>query len=104
MKKQKETQKKEKTSNGFTRRGFVAGVGSAVLGPGLASSQAEVVARPKRLDGRESIKLTVNGISHELVAESRWTLAEVLRDHLGLTGTKIGCNAGECGGGVGAAI
>jgi aerobic-type carbon monoxide dehydrogenase small subunit (CoxS/CutS family) len=32
-----------------------------------------------------------------LAVEPRWTLAEVLRDHLGLTGTKIGCNAGECG-------
>ena len=29
--------------------------------------------------------------------EDRWTLAELLRDHLGLTGTKIGCDRGECG-------
>ena len=29
--------------------------------------------------------------------EDRWTLVEVLRDHLHLTGTKIGCDRGECG-------
>jgi aerobic-type carbon monoxide dehydrogenase small subunit (CoxS/CutS family) len=29
--------------------------------------------------------------------EDRWTLAEMLRDHVGLTGTKIGCDRGECG-------
>jgi aerobic-type carbon monoxide dehydrogenase small subunit (CoxS/CutS family) len=31
------------------------------------------------------------------VVEDRWTLVEVLRDHLELTGTKIGCDRGECG-------
>lgn len=30
-------------------------------------------------------------------SKDRWTLAEVLRDHLGLTGTKVGCDRGECG-------
>ena len=97
MNEQKESRKKAKTPNVFTRRGFVAGVGSAVLGPGLASSQGEEIARLGRPDGLEAIRLTVNGISHDLVVEARWTLAEVLRDRLGLTGTKIGCNAGECG-------
>jgi aerobic-type carbon monoxide dehydrogenase small subunit (CoxS/CutS family) len=29
--------------------------------------------------------------------EDRWTLVELLRDRLGLTGTKIGCDRGECG-------
>jgi aerobic-type carbon monoxide dehydrogenase small subunit (CoxS/CutS family) len=95
MKKHKETPKR--ASNGVTRRGFVAGVGgAAVLAPGLSGAQSEV-ARVQRPDGLEDIRLTVNGISYELVVEPRWTLAEVLRDHLGLTGTKIGCNAGECG-------
>jgi xanthine dehydrogenase molybdenum-binding subunit len=43
------------------------------------------------------LRLTVNGIEHILdVPESR-TLAQVLRDDLGLTGTKIGCNEAECG-------
>ena len=39
----------------------------------------------------------VNGTEHRTDVGYRWTLAEVLRDHLGLTGTKIGCDRGECG-------
>ena len=45
----------------------------------------------------KEITLKVNGISYELAVKTNQTLAEVLRDHLGLTGTKIGCNEGECG-------
>jgi aerobic carbon-monoxide dehydrogenase small subunit len=46
---------------------------------------------------RTAITLNVNGISHRIEAEDRWTLAELLRDQLDLTGTKIGCNRSECG-------
>jgi aerobic-type carbon monoxide dehydrogenase small subunit (CoxS/CutS family) len=46
---------------------------------------------------RTSITLVVNGAEHRVEVEDRWTLVEVLRDHLGLTGTKIGCDRGECG-------
>jgi len=44
-----------------------------------------------------AIRLVVNGTEHRLDVEDRWTLAELLRDHIGLTGTKIGCDRGECG-------
>lgn len=73
-----------------------AAVSSAWLGPALATLTAEPAAA-KRQDSLEEISLTVNGIVYPLAVDPRWTLAEVLRDHLGLTGTKIGCNAGECG-------
>ena len=43
------------------------------------------------------IDLRVNGQEHSLEVLDHWTLVEVLRDHLRLTGTKIGCNRGECG-------
>ncbi len=46
---------------------------------------------------RTEITLTVNGASHSVAVEDHWTLVEVLRDELGLTGTKIGCDRGECG-------
>lgn len=39
----------------------------------------------------------MNGAHHRLIVESRTTLAEALREQLGLTGTKIGCNRAECG-------
>ena len=43
------------------------------------------------------IALTVNGKKVEAEVESRMTLAEFLREGLGLTGTKVGCNRAECG-------
>ncbi len=39
----------------------------------------------------------MNGSLHQIEVEDRWTLIELLRDHLELTGSKIGCNRGECG-------
>jgi aerobic-type carbon monoxide dehydrogenase small subunit (CoxS/CutS family) len=43
------------------------------------------------------ITLTVNGAQHEVVVESRRTLADVLRHDLGHTGTHLGCEHGICG-------
>lgn len=46
---------------------------------------------------KKIIELRVNGDHYEVAVEPWWTLAEVLRDRLGFTGTKIGCNQGDCG-------
>ena len=46
---------------------------------------------------RTEIHVRVNGQPHRIEVEDRWTLAELLRDHLHLTGTKIGCDRSECG-------
>jgi len=43
------------------------------------------------------IKVTVNGILYELSVQPWETLLDVIREHLGLTGTKEGCGLGECG-------
>ena len=45
----------------------------------------------------KSIKLNVNGQDHDLSVLPHRTLLEVIRDELGLTGTKEGCSLGECG-------
>jgi len=45
----------------------------------------------------KQIKVTVNGILYELSVQPWETLLDVLREHLGLTGTKEGCGLGECG-------
>ena len=45
----------------------------------------------------ESIELTVNGAARAARVEVRTTLADLLRDHLGLTGTHLGCEHGVCG-------
>jgi carbon-monoxide dehydrogenase small subunit len=42
-------------------------------------------------------ELTVNGQRFEVLVEPRWTLADVLRDQCGLTGTHLGCEHGVCG-------
>jgi carbon-monoxide dehydrogenase small subunit len=46
---------------------------------------------------RRIIALTVNGDRHEVAVAPHQTLLEVLRDELGLTGTKRGCTSGACG-------
>jgi len=46
---------------------------------------------------KQLIELKINGEVREVVAEPRTTLLHVLREDLGLTGTKQGCNAGDCG-------
>jgi carbon-monoxide dehydrogenase small subunit len=43
------------------------------------------------------IELTVNGTAHRPAVEPRRVLADALRDDLGLTGTKLGCEHGVCG-------
>jgi len=50
-------------------------------------------------DFRKLIPLTldVNDQPHRLLVEPRWSLLYILRERLGLTGTKVGCERGECG-------
>lgn len=43
------------------------------------------------------IDINVNGIMHTIEVQSNWTLLKVLRDELGLTGSKCGCDKGQCG-------
>ncbi len=47
--------------------------------------------------GKVPISFTVNGISRQLKLAAWTTLLDALRDHLGLTGTKKGCDHGRCG-------
>ena len=49
------------------------------------------------MTGKVDVTLTVNGQRYALSLEPRWTLADALRDHCGLTGTHLGCEHGVCG-------
>jgi xanthine dehydrogenase YagT iron-sulfur-binding subunit len=100
------TQKPKKQSSGITRRGFIKGfgvtsIGIAAGGEGLLGAlQNSCAATPEpRLlhAGASEIALRVNGKDFTVKVEPRATLAEVLRDHLQLTGTKISCDRGACG-------
>lgn len=58
-------------------------------------SSAEAVQAAKAAQGE--ITLKVNGQAHRVVVEPRVTLLDALRERLNLTGTKKGCDRGECG-------
>jgi len=46
---------------------------------------------------KKELKLTVNGQPYDIYVKPKTLLSEALRDHLGLTGTKRGCNSSSCG-------
>ena len=46
---------------------------------------------------KQQVEITVNGNRHSAEVEPRTLLSDLLRDHLGLTGTNIGCEHGYCG-------
>ena len=81
----------------ISRRRFVEKTGAGLVAATvpIAAQQPSESAEPGV--PRTKIKFTINGAERTIEVEDRWTLVEVLRDHLGLTGTKIGCDRGECG-------
>lgn len=103
----------ESSTRRFARRTLLKGAGITAVGattatnlkasgapPGAATAQRAPVIRIGPRPGPPGsilIELTVNETTYEMPTDSRWTLAEVLRDQVGLMGTKVGCDRGECG-------
>jgi xanthine dehydrogenase YagT iron-sulfur-binding subunit len=81
----------------ISRRTFVETTGAGLVVATSVPLAAQEIPSAVPAVPRTSIQLIVNGTEHRAEVEDRWTLVEVLRDHLGLTGTKIGCDRGECG-------
>jgi aerobic-type carbon monoxide dehydrogenase small subunit (CoxS/CutS family) len=86
----------------LSRREFLAGTGALVVATAVAPVEAQQATSAPAIAvdaavPHTTIRLTVNGVSSSVDVEDRWTLVELLRDRLGLTGTKVGCDRGECG-------
>lgn len=83
-----------------SRRGFLTSVGTGALSVAAANTAtAEPTPTSEVLVAQEMSKITlrINGQAREVLVEPRWSLAHVLREVLGITGTKVGCDRGECG-------
>jgi len=86
--------------NDVTRRTVLAG-SAAAAGIAATPGMAREPARPRKasspMTSRMQVSLTVNGQPETLELDPRVTLLDALREHLHLTGTKKGCDHGQCG-------
>jgi len=101
----------KKETAALTRRSFIKGAGAAAavaslvgVRPATAQTATEATTRPaaegiaERIGpDAQAIELKVNGNVRRLAVEPRVTLLRALREHLGLTGTKLVCDRGACG-------
>jgi xanthine dehydrogenase YagT iron-sulfur-binding subunit len=85
----------------LTRRSFIKS--TSILGAGVAAGLPQVVqaqdivAAAASTPHIASVTLNVNGSPHPLKLDTRTTLLDALREELGFTGTKKGCDHGQCG-------
>ncbi|UCF40618.1 MAG: (2Fe-2S)-binding protein [Gemmatimonadota bacterium] len=85
---------------GLSRRGFLQSVGAGALTAAAArpaTARPPDAAPPAEGERLSKVTLVINGRQRQLQVEPRWSLAYVLRERLGLSGTKVGCDRGECG-------
>jgi aerobic-type carbon monoxide dehydrogenase small subunit (CoxS/CutS family) len=94
-------------NRGISRRGFLKGAGLTAAGTALLdgaqafSRETAAVTNPgveEMGPGPVPIHLKINGKEQSLEVEPRTTLADALRIHLGMTGTKVICDRGACSG------
>ena len=81
-----------------SRRSFLLATASSAAIPVLAragdAGPQSSIARPSSL---ADVALSINGSQHRLSVDTRTSLLDLLREHLQLTGTKKGCDHGQCG-------
>src|ERR1700704_3436108 len=84
---------------GASRRHFLVASVSTAAAPVLAQTLPAEGAtwRPPRPTDPVNLTLKVNGRDHPVALDNRTTLLDALREHLGLTGAKKGCDHGQCG-------
>jgi xanthine dehydrogenase YagT iron-sulfur-binding subunit len=88
------------TQSDFNRRAFMAtAAGTALAVPLTARAAATTATAPTPRDPTLPVDVTlnVNGQPKSLTLDARTTVLDALREHLGLTGSKKGCDHGQCG-------
>ena len=100
MSSRKDPEPPARPKSGFSRRGFIRGVGigSGALSTGLLEREAEAAPAAAPV-GPEAVPITLNlnGKSVNLTVEPRVTLVDALRNSLDMTGAKRVCDRGTCG-------
>jgi xanthine dehydrogenase YagT iron-sulfur-binding subunit len=84
----------------ITRRTFMRGSASVAASVAMIAPSADASAQEagaSRFNHSVAVRVEINGVDHLLEVEPRTTLLDALRERLQLTGTKKGCNRGECG-------
>jgi xanthine dehydrogenase YagT iron-sulfur-binding subunit len=82
------------------RRSFLTVAAATAASPlmlGASPNKASIVKAVENPRELSRTTLTVNGRTHTVTADVRTTLLDALREHIGLTGTKKGCDHGQCG-------
>ncbi|RRH97454.1 (2Fe-2S)-binding protein [Mesorhizobium tamadayense] len=88
------------SATGLSRRSFMTGTVSAAAAAPLLTSAAKAevpAATHSKLREAVAVSLRINKRPYELSLDTRTSLLDALRDHAGLTGTKKGCDHGQCG-------
>jgi xanthine dehydrogenase YagT iron-sulfur-binding subunit len=84
-----------------SRRGVLIGSAASLAAtttpPRGFAQGSDPTVRPQPQPATSKVSFTVNGVARELVVDTRTTLLDALREHLQLTGTKKGCDQGQCG-------
>ena len=92
------TDVRDQKPSGFNRRAFIGGAaGAATLPFAIAAGAAESTAAAVDPSLPVDVTLQVNGAAKSLNIDARTTLLDALREHIGLTGSKKGCDHGQCG-------
>ena len=88
------------TGGAFNRRTFLTSTAISTMSLGLLErSNGGAAQAQAALDPRQPVPLDlrINGGNHRLAVDVRTSLLDALREHVGLTGTKKGCDHGQCG-------
>ncbi len=86
-------------ATGFNRRAFIGGAAGAAAVPLVAGTAGAAESVPPTTASSLPVDVTlrVNNASKALTIDARTTLLDALREHVGLTGSKKGCDHGQCG-------